>query len=780
MLPFSLSMLLIAACGDSGNVVQFADNVYDSDDAVVVPQDSEPLEDTALVTEETDTALWEDTDETDVAVDSGTSICGTVDPNEMNDAISSATPTQVMSVGDVYDEYGVPLHGPRNDHDVYEVSVPADCTVNADLSFVAGNGDIDMRLLSATGAQLDNSAGTGSTEHVDWTNNGANPATVFVDAFVYNAPNGVCTEFDIHIELDCDGGGGGGTGGWSTGGGGGNPNCGTDPYEPNNTVATATPTGMAAGGDTFADTNIELDGTASSTNEDDFYQLIVPAGCTLEANVYFVHANGDIDLAVQNATGTNLLTSTSTSDNESITWTNTGAADAVTHVRVYPWLSFCSEYDIDLEIDCTGVVPHTGGPVTGACGNDPYELNQTIATATPTGMAAGGDTFTDSAIEMNGLTGSIDEDDFYALEVPAGCTLDANVYFVHANGDIDLAVQNATGTNLLTSVSTSNNESISWTNTGAAAALTYVRVYDYSTNNCTEYDIDLEIDCAGVVPHTGGPVTGACGNDPYELNQSIAAATPTGMSMGGDTFTDSAIEMNGLAGSIDEDDFYGLEVPPGCTLEANVYFASVQGDIDLAVQNAAGTAMLTSASTSDDESISWTNTGATAALTYVRVYMWNDACSTYDIDLEIDCTGVVPHTGGPVTGTCGSDPYELNQSIATATPTGMSMSGDTFSDSAIEMNGLSGSIDEDDFYGLEVPAGCTLDANIYFANVNGDIDLAVQNAGGTNLLTSTSTTDNESISWTNTGATAALTYVRVYPWLDFCSVYDIDLAIDCP
>ena len=259
--------------------------------------------------------------------------------------------------------------------------------------------------------------------------------------------------------------------------------CSSDSMEPNDFC------GSAAGvvGGTYA--NLTACGT-----DTDYYRASVAHNETVTFDLSFVNSNGDIDCTLWDSIClTSLDSSTSTSNSESVTWTNTtGAA-------------------VDVTLD---VILFGGG--TGP-GSD-YSMTVTLTAFDPcAGIADDGLEDNDScgaALAMvdgaqPNLFVSKSDPDFYELCVPGGGTLDVDALFTHDNGDLDIylyAVGNCGGgniSNLAQGFSANNDETITWVNTNAGntTVILEVRVWVSSTSDCNSYDL--------VIAGAGGNCSGA-------------------------------------------------------------------------------------------------------------------------------------------------------------------------------------------------------------------------------------------------------------------------------
>ena len=120
----------------------------------------------------------------------------------------------------------------------------------------------------------------------------------------------------------------------------------------------------------------------AGTSREDAYSLRIPSGTTLRVRIDFQHAAGDLDLEVSDSVAT--TASTSTSDQESVTFTTTApiAIDTVL-VRVAPKVGappLCNTYALTIEV----VSPALG---TSYCDAEPNGYG-TEARLLPSGSAS--------------------------------------------------------------------------------------------------------------------------------------------------------------------------------------------------------------------------------------------------------------------------------------------------------------------------------------------------------------------------------------------------------
>ncbi len=115
---------------------------------------------------------------------------------------------------------------------------------------------------------------------------------------------------------------------------------------------------------------------------------------------------------------------------------------------------------------------------------------------------------------MNRVVKSVSED-WYRFNLPTGANITINLTFNHAWGDIDCQLYRGCGGTLVaSSTSSTNNESINYTNNGASGDF-YLRVY---LHNDTRNQYDLSI-------VTGAPGNDACNDGPLVLAGSVGFTT---------------------------------------------------------------------------------------------------------------------------------------------------------------------------------------------------------------------------------------------------------------
>lgn len=249
-------------------------------------------------------------------------------------------------------------------------------------------------------------------------------------------------------------------------------NCSTaDIFEPNDNCGEALY--LPPGSSSFTGLNVEL-------GDEDHYEYFVDAGEVLTVDVSFLHADADVDLQLSDSPcGTVVASSASTSDMESVAYTNTGAVGTIVSVRVFVYAfsaGSCAPYDLDATI------------VSNPCGAD-----DTLAGTTP-GSGAAFDLL--SGLNLHeGLLATSGQSDYFRIQGTLGDNVGIRLDFEHADGDIDFNVYEFdTFTGQLSSViggsyGVGNSEEYSgqFSNSGIELVLEVYRIG--GGTGCNRYDL---------------------------------------------------------------------------------------------------------------------------------------------------------------------------------------------------------------------------------------------------------------------------------------------------
>jgi hypothetical protein len=212
------------------------------------------------------------------------------------------------------------------------------------------------------------------------------------------------------------------------------------------------------------------------------------------------------------------------------------------------------------------------------------------------------------------LTIEEDDDDWIAIDVCAGGTLDAEIRFTDSLGDLDMTLYDASESYLAGSGSTTDHERIDYVNEGAAARL-YLKVYGFlgATNS---YDLSLRVSgCEG-------------GYEQDSLEDNDSASEAPYLSAG--YYSDLTVTER-------DSDWYSAELCAGGTLRVGLYFSDLLGDVDMKLYDAAEEQLSISASGTDNEQISYT--APSAGRLFWKVYGYNGAENSYEMSVSIEGCG---------------------------------------------------------------------------------------------------------------------------------------------
>ncbi len=222
-----------------------------------------------------------------------------------------------------------------------------------------------------------------------------------------------------------------------------------------------------------------------------------------------------------------------------------------------------------------------------------------------------------------------------------------------------------------------------------------------------------------------------CWADAYEPNDDSAAAYEVPLPSMSESF------MTLCEG--DEDWFVLSDMLVGGLIEVETF--TIPGfDLDLELYGPGGDVVAVSAGPDADERIlHYTyEPGDYTARAFQPAAPETLPWVLYNFEMSVDAAPLL----------CASDALEPNNDAAMATP----ITTTTYID-------LSVCIGDEDWYGIEADAGATLEIDLQHAEVEGNVDLFLYDAGGVEIASSISTTDDEAISHTVADAGAYLLQV---------------------
>lgn len=310
------------------------------------------------------------------------------------------------------------------------------------------------------------------------------------------------------------------------------------------------------------------------------------------------------------------------------------------------------------------------------------------------------------------------EDDWFALDVGAGCQLEARLRLDPRLGDLDLSLYAPDGTLVGASSTTGDRELVSVTTQQAGVYGARVRG---GQGTKAQYRVRMTATCASELSCPADDFFEE--NDTQETARALSEGTPA----------------VGIA-CPDDDDWFSFPTPPGCVAVAELDFVhSSEGDLDLRFVRPDGTNGAYSLTVTDDERA--VESGTSEGPLAVRVYGVAGDTNTYRLVLDRVCETDLACPA--------DDPFEPNDARADAARL----------HPPADVPATACGADED-WYRISVSAGCTLDVVATFSHDDGDLDLQLRNASDTILASSQSSDDDEELSYEATSATT--TYLRVF------------------
>ncbi len=240
-----------------------------------------------------------------------------------------------------------------------------------------------------------------------------------------------------------------------------------------------------------------------------------------------------------------------------------------------------------------------------ACENDNFDMandngGQLTATAVADGNTIG--------VQYGDLRICDGDEDWYRIDLVAGDGLEVDVFFAHADGDIDVALWKSVGGAeprvIDTSVSVTDNETV-YERRAAENATYYIRVYRFR-RGVSDYQMTVNV-FSGCTDDLEGP-----SGEHNDTRAEAKAFPPVGQKR---TICDN------------DDDWYRFEFDGRRDVRIDALFVDSDGDIDISLyREGEDRPIATSASVTDDETI---ETTLDAGVYYVRVKGFNGQTNEY-------------------------------------------------------------------------------------------------------------------------------------------------------
>ncbi|QDV05519.1 hypothetical protein Poly30_10170 [Planctomycetes bacterium Poly30] len=374
--------------------------------------------------------------------------------------------------------------------------------------------------------------------------------------------------------------------------------------------------------------------------------------------------------------------------------------------------------------------------VQAQCPNDDGLGNNTFATATavPTGATS---LFNLVVMGVGQANFAVPDtgNDFFAIEIGPGRTLDVDAGYDFSQVALYLQLYSSGGGFIVGTNPNTQSAGFSYTNPLSTSRTVYLRVTSASTpNGCGDYDLDIR--------NQACPFDDAL--EDFDTCQSSfpLVSVPT-------------IELQRLAVLDGDDDWFDIRLQPGERLDVAIVFEHARADIDLFLVdlnggNCGGPSLASSVSTTDNESVSFTNTSGSVQDIAIGVEWYDSAAGNSCNDYELQYS---------VTAAPGDDLFEDNDDLCTPSPVGL----------GVHENLIVFDTDSD-FYFFGVVQGERANVSIDFLHADGDLDLRLYDVtngciGAPLIGSSDSTSNYEEVSFTatNPGVTLCTLEVFYYP-----------------
>ena len=487
---------------------------------------------------------------------------------DAGDSTSNATP--LGSYNGTY--YGNLSSG---DEDWYSVQMPNGTGIAASLSFSNSAGiDFDLYLYDSSNYSIDYSWYSDPVENV--TSNGSSvggtTVTLWVDAFT---GSGSYT-LEIWIFLENQG-------------------------PPQNDAGTGSDSGDSPSTATMiSSSNQTLDGWISDAwDSQDWYNISIPADSGISVTMSFPNGtSSNTQLALIDSTGNYYVNYPNSPDTSSPYEVNSSAANVAgdsVFIRVYTTADE-GNYSLSIALFSTSGQP---GSIQDDAGSG-EDAGDTLGTALAVNLTGNSTTF------QGWVDDNWDDNDYFAVDVPANWTSWASVSWNNSSADLDMYMYSASGSTLdYSATTTSNPEEVSGNSSSIGGTTIYYRITAYSGS---DLDYNLTIGIANL-------------SDSPAFNQNDANS---GGDAGDDFATSLSLPSNNstyygwISDSSDNNDIYSVQIPSGYAIEAELSWNDSSDDFDLALYDDSQS-MLDSSTSDNPEIVGSGSTDVSNSTVYILV-----------------------------------------------------------------------------------------------------------------------------------------------------------------
>jgi len=464
---------------------------------------------------------------------------------ENNDSKNSAVP---ISVG-VYDSLMI---CPESDEDWFSINLDALSTLTVTIFFTHSSGDLDVVIFSEDDKMLVTGGTVSNNETVTWK--AENSGTYYIKVLgVASAQNSYNLKIDISEPMACV----------------------NDSYETNGDMSLATDIKFGI-----------IDSLMICSGDEDWFKIELKDEDLLSVSALFSHTLGDIDMRLFRADSSPLKSSVSSDDNESFSWI--ADSDGVYYISVKgDKITDENSYRLEISVNNQTV-----------CLDDSMENNDSLETSYP--VISG---------SYQGNTLCRTDEDWYSIALNKYETLNIDLYFSHADGDIDLRVVDSAKQVKMASVSKDDNETISWpvSETGTY----YIRVYGDLEDVANSYSMNIAVE----TPSLYCPK-----DDEFEENDQLSGAKSVSIGTSYDLIVCES-----------DEDWFAVSLESGKTYLFSALFIDSEGDLELKLFSSDGIEVADSRTSNDNESFSYP-TGS-SGIYYIQVFGFQNASNRYTLEV---------------------------------------------------------------------------------------------------------------------------------------------------